>query len=159
MRNQESSRIKASHTCIHFKLSGKKIWFRQIRSLLNPAQVCFNLLILHPYHFGEWQGMGCVGVCVCVWGGGGVGWGGSICVLSLLFIFWATQWNYSVISCQADLAANETTLMQKITLLCLMEVAFNRKSTDRSFTFEHIATETKLPENEVRVPPLSNLAF
>lgn len=63
---------------------------------------------------------------------------------------WATQ---------ADLAANETALMQKITLLCLMEVAFNRKSTNRSFTFKHIATETRLPENEVELLVMKALSL
>jgi len=60
---------------------------------------------------------------------------------------------------QADLAANETPLMQKITLLCLMEVAFNRKSTDRSFTFKHISQETRLPENEVELLVMKALSL
>lgn len=55
-----------------------------------------------------------------------------------------TKW-----STQADLAAKEAALKQKITLLCLMEMTFKRKSTDRNISFQCIADEAKLPLNEV----------
>jgi len=60
---------------------------------------------------------------------------------------------------QADLAANEMNLMQKITLLCLMELSFKRKSTERSFTFDTIAQETRLPVNEVELLVIKALSL
>jgi len=60
---------------------------------------------------------------------------------------------------QADLAANEVALMQKITLLCLMELSFKRKSTERSFSFETIAQETRLPVNEVELLVIKALSL
>jgi len=60
---------------------------------------------------------------------------------------------------QADLAANEMALMQKITLLCLMELSFKRKSTERSFSFEAIAQETRLPVNEVELLVIKALSL
>ncbi|XP_066922807.1 26S proteasome non-ATPase regulatory subunit 13-like [Clytia hemisphaerica] len=60
---------------------------------------------------------------------------------------------------QPDLAANETALLQKITLLCLMELAFSRKSTDRSFSFDAVAKETRLPVNEVELLVMKALSL
>lgn len=60
---------------------------------------------------------------------------------------------------QPDLAANETGLRQKITLLCLMELTFKRKSTDRSFSFQAIAGETELPVNEVEILVMKALSL
>lgn len=60
---------------------------------------------------------------------------------------------------QADLAANELALMQKITLLSLMELSFKRKSTERSFSFETIAQETRLPVNEVELLVIKALSL
>jgi len=60
---------------------------------------------------------------------------------------------------QADLAANEIALMQKITLLSLMELSFKRKSTERSFSFETIAQETRLPVNEVELLVIKALSL
>jgi len=60
---------------------------------------------------------------------------------------------------QADLARNEIALMQKITLLSLMELSFKRKSTERSFTFDTIAQETRLPVNEVELLVIKALSL
>ena len=49
--------------------------------------------------------------------------------------------------------------MQKITLLCLMELSFKRKSTERSFSFEAIAQETRLPVNEVELLVIKALSL
>lgn len=60
---------------------------------------------------------------------------------------------------QRDLASNEMALMQKITLLCLMELSFKRKSTERSFTFDIISKETRLPINEVELLVIKALSL
>jgi len=52
---------------------------------------------------------------------------------------------------QPDLCSNEFKMRQKITLLCLMEMTFKRAATDRQLTFQEIATETRLPEEEVEL--------
>lgn len=58
----------------------------------------------------------------------------------------------------ADLAAQELQLRQKISLLCLMEMTFNRPATDRQLTFEEISRETRLPINEVELLVMKALA-
>lgn len=60
---------------------------------------------------------------------------------------------------QPDLVANETQLLQKITLLSLMEMTFSRKSTDRSFSFETVSKETRLPVNEVEILVMKALSL
>lgn len=60
---------------------------------------------------------------------------------------------------QPDLQANETALMQKITLLCLMELSFKKRSADRSFPFELISQETRLPVNEVELLVMKALSI
>ncbi|XP_057312291.1 26S proteasome non-ATPase regulatory subunit 13-like [Hydractinia symbiolongicarpus] len=60
---------------------------------------------------------------------------------------------------QPDLAANETTMMQKITILCLMELTFKRKSTDRSFPFQLISEHTRLPVHEVELLVMKALSL
>lgn len=50
---------------------------------------------------------------------------------------------------QADLCANEPALLQKITLLSLMEMTFKRKSNDRSLSFQFISDNARLPFEEV----------
>lgn len=60
---------------------------------------------------------------------------------------------------QPDLQANETALMQKITLLCLMELSFKKRSADRSFSFALIAQETRLPANEVELLVMKALSI
>lgn len=57
-----------------------------------------------------------------------------------------------------DLAARETQLRQKISLLCLMEMTFKRPSDKRSIKFEEIAAETKLPLKEVEILIMKALA-
>jgi len=52
---------------------------------------------------------------------------------------------------QPDLASNEVHMRQKITLLCLMEMTFKRAATDRQLSFQEIATETRLPVEEVEL--------
>ncbi|XP_042902309.1 26S proteasome non-ATPase regulatory subunit 13 [Parasteatoda tepidariorum] len=60
---------------------------------------------------------------------------------------------------QADLAANELPLRQKISLLCLMEMTFKRPSNKRVLTFSEIASETRLPENEVELLVMKALSL
>ncbi|KAG8225801.1 hypothetical protein J437_LFUL005608 [Ladona fulva] len=57
-----------------------------------------------------------------------------------------------------DLAAQELTLRQKISLLCLMEMTFKRPATNRQLTFEEISRETGLPINEVELLVMKALA-
>uniref|UniRef100_A0ACB8G2J4 26S proteasome non-ATPase regulatory subunit 13 n=1 Tax=Sphaerodactylus townsendi TaxID=933632 RepID=A0ACB8G2J4_9SAUR len=52
---------------------------------------------------------------------------------------------------QPDLAANETLLLQKIQLLCLMEMTFTRPANHRQLTFEEIAKSAKVTVNEVEL--------
>jgi len=55
---------------------------------------------------------------------------------------WATQ---------PDLAANETSLFEKVCLLCLMEMTFRREATQRVISFKQIAQETTLPVEQVEL--------
>lgn len=57
-----------------------------------------------------------------------------------------------------DLAAQEVKLRQKISLLCLMEMTFQRSATKRSISFEEIAKETTLPQKEVELLIMKALA-
>ncbi|KAL6088226.1 hypothetical protein STEG23_035270, partial [Scotinomys teguina] len=50
---------------------------------------------------------------------------------------------------QPDLAANETQLLRKIQLFCLMEMTFTRLANHRSLTFEEIAKSVKISVNKV----------
>lgn len=52
---------------------------------------------------------------------------------------------------QADLAANENTLFEKVCLLCLMEMTFRREATQRQITFKEISEATTLPVNQVEL--------
>lgn len=58
----------------------------------------------------------------------------------------------------ADLAAQETKLRQKISLLCLMEMTFKRPANNRTIKFSEIAAETRLPINEVEHLIMKGLA-
>jgi 26S proteasome regulatory subunit N9 len=62
---------------------------------------------------------------------------------------WATQ---------ADLAANETLLFEKVCLLCLMEMSFRREATQRIISFNEIAQETTLPVEQVELLTMKALS-
>ncbi|GFR04318.1 26S proteasome non-ATPase regulatory subunit 13 [Trichonephila clavata] len=62
-------------------------------------------------------------------------------------------------STQADLAAQEIALRQKISLLCLMEMTFKRPGNNRVLSFAEIASETRLPENEVELLVMKALSL
>lgn len=57
-----------------------------------------------------------------------------------------------------DLRAHELKLRQKISLLCLMEMTFKRASNKRDLTFSEIASETRLPLEEVELLVMKALA-
>ncbi|KAG7163682.1 26S proteasome non-ATPase regulatory subunit 13-like [Homarus americanus] len=85
-------------------------------------------------------------------------------LLELLFAF--NQGNISKFetmkpqwSTQPDLLAKENQLREKIRLLCLMEMTFQRKAWDRQLTFAEIAQETGLPENQVEVMVMRALSL
>ncbi|KAG9334393.1 hypothetical protein JZ751_008142 [Albula glossodonta] len=52
---------------------------------------------------------------------------------------------------QPDLAAQEAKLMQKIQLLCVMEMTFTRPANHRQLTFHEIAQSAKIPVDEVEL--------
>ncbi|KAL4622806.1 26S proteasome non-ATPase regulatory subunit 13 [Arapaima gigas] len=52
---------------------------------------------------------------------------------------------------QPDLAAQEHKLMQKIQLLCVMEMTFTRPANHRQLTFHEIAQSAKIPLDEVEL--------
>uniref|UniRef100_A0A3Q3SLE1 26S proteasome non-ATPase regulatory subunit 13 n=1 Tax=Mastacembelus armatus TaxID=205130 RepID=A0A3Q3SLE1_9TELE len=52
---------------------------------------------------------------------------------------------------QPDLAAHEAKLMQKIQLLCVMEMTFTRPANHRQLTFTEIAQSAKIPVNKVEL--------
>lgn len=54
-------------------------------------------------------------------------------------------------SAQADLKAAEVKMRQKICLLCLMEMAFQRPGNNKQLTFTQVAEKTKLPEDEIEL--------
>uniref|UniRef100_A0A8W8MJE7 26S proteasome non-ATPase regulatory subunit 13 n=1 Tax=Magallana gigas TaxID=29159 RepID=A0A8W8MJE7_MAGGI len=58
-----------------------------------------------------------------------------------------------------DLASNELHMRQKISLLCLMEMTFQRPATNRQLTFHEIADETQLPNNEVEMLVMKALSL
>lgn len=60
-------------------------------------------------------------------------------------------------SSQPDLAASEIHLRQKISLLCLMELTF--KSSSGVLTFQEIATQTRLPLDEVELLVMKALSL
>ncbi|XP_071528008.1 26S proteasome non-ATPase regulatory subunit 13 [Panulirus ornatus] len=62
-------------------------------------------------------------------------------------------------STQPDLLAKENQLREKIRLLCLMEMTFQRKAWDRQLSFAEIARETGLPENQVEVMVMRALSL
>lgn len=52
---------------------------------------------------------------------------------------------------QADLKAAEVKMRQKICLLCLMEMAFQRPASNKQLSFSQVAEKTKLPEDEIEL--------
>ncbi|XP_053490808.1 26S proteasome non-ATPase regulatory subunit 13-like isoform X1 [Ictalurus furcatus] len=50
---------------------------------------------------------------------------------------------------QPDLAAHEVKLMQKIQLLCVMEMTFTRPTNNRQLSFQEIAQRAQIPVSEV----------
>ncbi|XP_064089524.1 26S proteasome non-ATPase regulatory subunit 13-like [Macrobrachium nipponense] len=62
-------------------------------------------------------------------------------------------------STQLDLVTKENQLREKIRLLCLMEMTFQRKAWDRQLTFAEIAKETGLLENQVEVMVMRALSL
>ncbi|KAK7068032.1 26S proteasome non-ATPase regulatory subunit 13 [Halocaridina rubra] len=85
-------------------------------------------------------------------------------LLELLYVF--NQGNISKFesmrpqwSTQMDLLAKESQLREKIRLLCLMEMTFQRKAWDRQLTFAEIAQETGLPESQVEVMVMRALSL
>lgn len=65
---------------------------------------------------------------------------GDITRFEALQSFWKSQ---------ADLAAHEIPMRQKMALLCLMEMTFRRPATDRRLPFADIAAATRLPLDQV----------
>lgn len=61
-------------------------------------------------------------------------------------------------SSQADLLRNERTVLQKITLLALMEMTFKRPATNRNLSFKDIAATTGVREDEVELLVMKALA-
>ena len=59
---------------------------------------------------------------------------------------------------QADLVKYEDALYIKICLLALMEMTFQRSATDRSLTFQDIASQTGLEEDKVELLVMKALA-
>eukprot|EP00745_Piridium_sociabile_P039572 TRINITY_DN74224_c0_g2_i2.p1 TRINITY_DN74224_c0_g2~~TRINITY_DN74224_c0_g2_i2.p1 ORF type:complete len:379 (+),score=112.84 TRINITY_DN74224_c0_g2_i2:60-1196(+) len=60
---------------------------------------------------------------------------------------------------QPDLAAAELQMRQKISLLCLMEMTFQRPATDRQLTFQIIADTARIPVNEVELLVMKALSL
>nr|CAG4638441.1 EOG090X05V9 [Cyclestheria hislopi] len=61
-------------------------------------------------------------------------------------------------STQADLLSKERAILQKITLLALMEMTFKRPATKRNLTFKEIAETTGVQESEVELLVMKALA-
>ncbi|KAF4082851.1 hypothetical protein AMELA_G00133220 [Ameiurus melas] len=59
---------------------------------------------------------------------------------------------------QPDLAAYEVKLMQKIQLLCVMEMTFTRPINNRQLSFQEIARRAQIPVSEVISDNTSNIA-
>ncbi|KAK3786730.1 hypothetical protein RRG08_000938 [Elysia crispata] len=62
-------------------------------------------------------------------------------------------------SAQPDLQANEAVMRNKINLLCLMEMTFQRPATDRQLTFENIAETARIPKNDVELLVMKALSL
>ncbi|KAK0064537.1 26S proteasome non-ATPase regulatory subunit 13 [Biomphalaria pfeifferi] len=62
-------------------------------------------------------------------------------------------------STQPDLKANEVVMRNKINLLCLMEMTFQRPATDRQLTFDNIAQTAKIDKNLVELLVMKALSL
>ncbi|XP_005107749.1 26S proteasome non-ATPase regulatory subunit 13 [Aplysia californica] len=60
---------------------------------------------------------------------------------------------------QPDLKAAELVMRNKINLLCLMEMTFQRPATDRQLTFENIAKTAKINKNDVELLVMKALSL
>lgn len=60
---------------------------------------------------------------------------------------------------QPDLAAAELQMRQKISLLCLMEMTFQRPATDRQLTFQVVAQTVRIPAIEVELLVMKALSL
>ncbi|XP_065056125.1 26S proteasome non-ATPase regulatory subunit 13-like [Rhopilema esculentum] len=60
---------------------------------------------------------------------------------------------------QSDLQSNQQKLVEKITLLALMELAFKRPSTERTIPFTTISEATSMPLNEVELIVMKALSL
>ncbi|CAH0404395.1 unnamed protein product [Chilo suppressalis] len=57
-----------------------------------------------------------------------------------------------------ELMRADTLLRQKIAILCLMEMAFNRTSAQRKLTFAEVSTQARVPRDEVELLLMKALA-
>ncbi|TRY87979.1 hypothetical protein DNTS_007012 [Danionella cerebrum] len=64
---------------------------------------------------------------------------------------WLIDTLYAFNAGNPDLAAQEPKLMQKIQLLCVMEMTFTRPANNRQLTFQEIAQSAKIQVNEVEL--------
>ncbi|CAL1543220.1 unnamed protein product [Lymnaea stagnalis] len=62
-------------------------------------------------------------------------------------------------STQPDLKANEVIMRNKINLLCLMEMTFQRPATDRQLTFDNIAQTAKIEKTLVELLVMKALSL
>jgi len=60
---------------------------------------------------------------------------------------------------QPDLKASEAVLRNKINLLCLMEMTFQRPATDRQLTFDSIANTAKINKDDVELLVMKALSL
>jgi len=60
---------------------------------------------------------------------------------------------------QLDLKAAETVLRNKINLLCLMEMTFQRPATDRQLSFDNIANTAKINKDDVELLVMKALSL
>ncbi|PVD29250.1 hypothetical protein C0Q70_11847 [Pomacea canaliculata] len=75
---------------------------------------------------------------------------GNISKFDDLKKYWASQ---------ADLAAAEQQMRQKISLLCLMEMTFQRPATDRQLSFETISSTARIPVSDVEMLVMKALSL
>lgn len=64
-------------------------------------------------------------------------------------MFVCASFRLQTMSAQPALVSRATFTKEKIALLCLMNMVFERHSQDRNIPFQEIATKTKLPVDQV----------